>query len=81
MGLTMLKAFVSLTIAETYLTTAVAIVIVAAVGAAGETSRWRFREISRLRFWELLRRVLEVVRSRVWEVWIDSWRTVVANGS
>lgn len=77
----MFEAFVSLTIAEIYVTTAVAIVIVTAVGAAGEASRWGFREISRWRFGELLRRVLEVVRSRVWEVWIDSRRALVANGS
>jgi len=69
--LAMFKAVVSTTIAEISVSAALAVFIVAAVGATGgETSR----------FGDLLRRVLEVAGSGVWEVWIDSRRTLVANG-
>jgi len=70
--LTILNIPVSIVVMTSPFTTAFAIVIVAVVEVTGETSR--LREL-------VLRRMVEVVvGSWIWEVRVDSWGTVVANG-
>jgi len=60
-----------ITVAETPFSPAFITVIVAAIEATGGASRLRE---------PILWRRVEVVGDRVWEVWIDSWGSLVAGG-
>ena len=72
--LTMVKVSVSITIVKTPFKTALATTTVTVVEAAWETMMLRLRQLV------LRRRVEAVVGSWIWEVWIDSWGSLVANG-
>ena len=73
MLLTIIKASISIAVVESPFATALVIVIVAAVEAT--------REASGLRELVLRRRVEIVVGGWIREVWVDSWGTLIVDGS